>query len=509
MARKTVATDAGNIESIPARRLKVLADRQPSEDGEFVVYWMTASRRVQWNFALDRAIGWARELRRPLVIIEVLACGGRWDSDRHHRFVLQGMCDHARELAGAPALYYPYVEPKPGECQGLFGAICGKACVVVTDDHPAASPAVESVEAQTPVRVEKIDGNGLLPLRAADQAFPTAYAFRRFLQRTLREHLLDAPQSDPLAKVKLPRMTSMPGPILRRWPAASDRLLAGESSAFAALPIDHGVPPVSAVGGPAAAHARWRTFLAKRLASYPELRNHPEADSTSGLAPYLHFGHISAHEIFHSLARKEGWSPAKLAERASGSREGWWGMGEPAEAFLDQLVTWRELGFNFCEHRSDYADYQSLPPWVKATLAKHARDSRPYTYTTEEFASARTHDPLWNAAQRQLATEGHIHNYLRMLWGKKILEWTTSPQEALDVMIELNNRYALDGQDPNSYSGIFWILGRYDRPWGPERPIFGTVRYMSSENTARKVRVAEYIRRYSAETLTRTEGPGD
>lgn len=510
MARKTVAMDAANTGRMPTRRLKVLADRQPREDGVFVVYWMTAARRVHWNFALERAIGWARELKRPLAIIEVLACGGRWDSDRHHCFVLKGMCDQACQLADVPALYYPYVESQPGECRRLFGAVCEKACLVVTDDYPIASPAIESVDDQAPVRVEKIDSNGLLPLRAADQAFPTAYAFRRFLQRTLREHLLDAPKSDPFAKVKLPRLTSMPAPILRRWPAASDRLLTGQSAALAALPIDHGVPPVSAVGGPVAAHARWRTFLAKRLASYPELRNQPEADSTSGLAPYLHFGHISAHEIFHSLARKEGWSPGNLAEKAAGSREGWWGMSESAEAFLDQLVTWRELGFNFCEHRPDYADYQSLPPWAKATLAKHARDSRLHTYTIEEFASAQAHDPLWNAAQRQLVTEGHIHNYLRMLWGKKILEWTASPQQALDFMIELNNRYALDGQDPNSYSGILWILGRYDRPWGPERPIFGTVRYMSSENTARKVRVADYIHRYSAEALARPrEEPGE
>jgi len=499
MAGKEIAIDAAKIGRIPVRRLKVLADRQPREDGVSVVYWMTAARRVQWNFALERAIGWARELKRPLAIIEVLACGGRWDCDRHHRFVLQGMSDHARQLADAPVLYYPYVEPKPGECRRLFRAICDKACLVVTDDHPIVSPAMASVDAQAPVRVEKIDGNGLLPLRAADRAFPTAYAFRRFLQRALREHLLDAPKADPFAKVELPRLRSMPAPIPRRWPAASDRLLAGEPSALAALPIDHGVPPVSAVGGPRAAQARWRTFLTKRLASYPELRNQPEAASTSGLSPYLHFGHISAHEVFHDLAREEGWSPGKLAEKASGSREGWWGMSEAAEAFLDQLVTWRELGFNFSEHRPDYADYQSLPAWAKATLAKHAKDSRPYTYTTEEFASAQTHDPLWNAAQRQLVTEGHIHNYLRMLWGKKILEWTASPQQALDTLIELNNRYALDGQDPNSYSGIFWVLGRYDRPWGPERPIFGTVRYMSSENTARKVRVREYIDRYRAQ----------
>ena len=175
---------------------------------------MTAARRTRWSFALQRAVGWARELKRPLVIIEVLACGGRWDSDRHHRFVLQGMKENARQLADAPALYYPYVEPQPGECRRLFAAVCDQACVVVTDDYPIALPAVRTVDAEVPVRVEKIDGNGLLPLRAADQAFPTAYAFRRFLQRTLREHLLDAPESDRFrAKLKLPRLKSLPDPI--------------------------------------------------------------------------------------------------------------------------------------------------------------------------------------------------------------------------------------------------------------------------------------------------------
>ncbi len=488
-----------NISAISELRLSVLHKLPPKADGKYVVYWMTAARRDRWNFALQRAIGWALELKRPLVIIEVLACGGRWDSDRHHGFVLQGMVDIARRMKKCPALYYPYVESKPGECRSLFGAIGDEACVVVTDDYPIALPSMQTVNAHASVRIEKVDSNGLLPLRATNQAFPTAYAFRRFLQRTLREHLLDAPESAPFARVDLPRLRLMPAAILRRWPPALTRLLAGESADLSALPIDHNVPTVTTVGGPDAAEARLTKFLAERLGSYPELRNQPEADSTSGLAPYLHFGHISAHEVFNELARQEGWSPARLAEKTSGSREGWWGMSEAAEAFLDQLVTWRELGFNFCEHESKYDDYQSLPPWCKATLSKHAKDRRPHTYTVEEFASAGTHDRLWNAAQRQLTTEGEIHNYLRMLWGKKILEWTAGPQEALDIMIELNNRYAVDGQDPNSYSGIFWTLGRYDRPWGPERPIFGTVRYMSSENTARKVRVGSYLRRYSAD----------
>jgi deoxyribodipyrimidine photo-lyase len=155
------------------------------------------------------------------------------------------------------------------------------------------------------------------------------------------------------------------------------------------------------------------------------------------------------------------------------------------------------LGFNMAARRPDSEQFESLPRWAVDTLEAHASDARRYTYTLDQFPEASTHDPLWNAAQRQLLTEGRLHNYLRMLWGKKILEWTASPREALDVMVELNNRFALDGRDPNSFSGIFRVLGRYDRPW-PERPIFGTVRYMTSESTARKLRVKAYIRRHGA-----------
>jgi deoxyribodipyrimidine photo-lyase len=166
---------------------------------------------------------------------------------------------------------------------------------------------------------------------------------------------------------------------------------------------------------------------------------------------------------------------------------------------LDQLITWRELGLNMCARREDYDRYESLPLWAQKTLSDHAHDRRPYKYTAEQFESGKTHDPLWNAAQMQLVREGRLHNYLRMLWGKKILEWSGSPPEALRIMIELNNKYGLDGRDPNSYSGIFWVLGRYDRPWGPERPIFGKIRYLSSENTARKIRVKNFIKKYCPE----------
>jgi len=228
MGNRALAGQSAGIDAVPSLRLGVLHDRPPKADGAYVVYWMTAARRTRWSFALQRAIGWARELGRPLLIVEVLSCGGRWDGERHHRFVLQGMQENAARLADRPALYYPYVEPQPGECRKLFAAVAGQACVVLTDDYPIALPAVTTVDAAVPARVEKIDGSGLLPLRAADRAFPTAYAFRRFLQRALPEHLLDAPVADPLAKTALPRLRSLPAPIRRRWPAASAGLLAGE-----------------------------------------------------------------------------------------------------------------------------------------------------------------------------------------------------------------------------------------------------------------------------------------
>jgi deoxyribodipyrimidine photo-lyase len=242
-------------------------------------------------------------------------------------------------------------------------------------------------------------------------------------------------------------------------------------------------------------------FLDQRFRRYGEDRNEPDRDATSGLSPYLHFGHLSTHELFARIAQHEKWRPEKLSLRATGSREGWWNMSSNAETFLDQLITWRELGYNFTAHRPDYDRYESLPGWAQRTLQKHAQDDREHIYSLEKFEEAATYDPLWNAAQTQLVSEGVIHNYLRMLWGKKIIEWSPTPREALRVMIHLNNKYGLDGRNPNSYSGIFWVMGRYDRPWGPERAIFGTVRYMSSTNTIRKVSVKNYLQKYDPKAV--------
>jgi len=239
------------------------------------------------------------------------------------------------------------------------------------------------------------------------------------------------------------------------------------------------------------------TFVVHRLARYGELHNEPGADITSRLSPYLHFGHLAAHQVFDRVMRHEGWSRRAVAgKRVSGAREGWWGTHPSTERFLDQLIVWRELGYNMCAKRpDDYDRYDSLPAWAQDTLRVHRRDRRPHVYDLSTLERGATHDPLWNAAQGQLLQEGWFHNYMRMLWGKKILEWSKTPQDALERMITIMNRWSLDGRNPNSYSGYFWTLGRYDRPW-PERPIFGTVRSMSSSNTARKIDVRKYIARF-------------
>jgi len=467
-----------------------------SHEGAYVLYWMTAYRRTHWNFALDRAVEWAERLGKPLVILEALRCDYAWASDRFHRFIMDGMSANRNQLHDGTVTYLPYVEASPGDGRGLLQALGSVASVVVTDDFPAFSiPGAAAAGVKLPVRLEAVDSNGLLPMRETARTYLTAASFRRYLQSRLPADLGDFPSPAPLLRARIPQHAPLPPEIGTRWRMATDALISPRAN-FASLPIDHSVGPAAVAGGSAPAGRALDAFIANRLQHYNETRNEPSIDGTSGLSAYLHFGHISVHEIFNRIAAAEEWSPGRLSDSRDGRRAGWWGMRPPAEAFLDQLVTWRELGFNAAAHNPAHVQYDSLPRWALDTLERHCTDERPFIYTGEEFAAARTHDAVWNAAQTQLLKEGRIHNYLRMLWGKKILEWSAHPRDGLAIMIDVNNRYALDGRDPNSYSGIFWCLGRYDRPWFPERPIFGTVRYMSSAAAARKFDLSGYLSKY-------------
>jgi deoxyribodipyrimidine photo-lyase len=336
-------------------------------------------------------------------------------------------------------------------------------------------------------------------MAASDRVFPSAHTFRRLLQELLPGHLDNGPTPAPLDGVWLAPVPALPREVAEKWPTADVAKLAADRRRLAAFPIDHRISPVAQRGGFKAARKALAHFLDTKLTGYEEGRNHPDNDATSGLSPYLHWGHISVHEVLAALARRLGWSPEAVAVRHDGMRGTWWGMTPAAEAYLDELVTWRELAFNFAAKREDVERYESLPGWARRTLESHANDPRPHLYSREQLAAARTHDEVWNAAERQLLIEGRIHGYLRMLWGKKILEWSASPQEAVTTMIHLNDALALDGRGPNSYAGVMWCLGRYDRPWAPERPIFGTVRYMSSQATARKLHLKGYLQRFGGE----------
>lgn len=491
-----------SMAKVPEVRIRELNTQPVRDERDWVIHWMIAYRRTRSNFALQRAVEWARELDKPLLVFEALRAGYRWANDRIHRFVIEGMADNEAELRDLPARYYAYVERRPGDGKGLLEALAERACVVVTDDFPGffLPHMIEAAGKKLDVRLEAVDSNGLLPMRATRRVFATAFSFRTFLKKNLHEHLEHFPLKDPLAQ-KLRPPVSLPPALLRRWSAPTRKLLEGDSRALSELEIDHEVEPVDGFrGGSKAAHARLRFFIRKLLPDYSTARNIMHVDGTSKLSPWLHFGHIGSHEILDAVARHEGRGRA-LEPKATAKQRNMFGLSPGAEAFLEQLTVWRELGFNMASHRDYATRFDSLPAWAQKTLKEHAKDPRPRLQSRFDLEQGTTDDPMFNAAQRQLREEGWFHNYARMVWGKKILEYSKSPEDALETMAELMNRYSLDGRDPNSTTGFFWVLGRYDRAWGPERPIFGKVRFMTSDTPDKLRKYREYIERYAPDTF--------
>lgn len=487
------------MSTVPASRIRRL-NQQPVRPGrEFILYWMISARRLRSNFALQHAVDLALELGRPLMILEALRCDYPGANDRLHQFILDGMYANRRAARRSRALHFAYVEPSTRHGSQLLPALATHACAIVTDWYPAffLPHMTDAAARKADVALDAVDSNGLIPLAAHGRAFATARSYRAFVQKHLAEHLTAFPEDAPLARLaRAPRMTAAPSNIAKRWPEATDQLLTGRVSALATLPINHAIAAVATRGGHDAGARLLRTFVAEKLATYGRDHNHPDADATSHLSPYLHFGHVSAHEVFAAVMTHERWTTRRLTARRGGARDGWWGVSAAAEHFLDQLVVWRELSFNGCEYIPRYADVESLPDWAKETMRKHARDRRPAHYSLDELERAETTDQVWNAAQRQLVRDGWFHGYLRMLWGKKIYEWSKDGAEALARMQSLMDRYSLDGRDPNSYAGYTWVLGRYDRPW-PERPVFGTLRCMTSASAQRKLKMKAYLRRYA------------
>lgn len=475
-------------EAPAARRLELNA-APFRRTGRHVLYWMTAARRTRHNPALDQALHLAKTLGKPLVVLEAVRVAYPYASDRLHACLLAGMRDNQAAFQGTAVQYLPYVEEQPGQGRGLVAELARDAAAVVTDLAPVMflPRMARAAATRLNVRLQGIDGWGLLPL-APGKAFPTAMAFRRYVQANAPTELERLPEPEPLRELDLPPAdVALPNP----WTDASPRLRTLRTED---LPVRHDVRPVTGwQAGPGAAQRRLEDWL-DRLVDYPDDRNHPDRDGTSHLSPDLHFGHLAGTDVVARLLAQAGWTPDKFTAKAHGRRGGW-GVGEAGEAFLDQVVTWRELGAMEAWHNPLHDKYEGLPAWARATLEAHNGDARK-RYTLEQLRHAETEDDVWNTAQRQLVRDGFIHNYLRMLWGKRVLEWAPTPRDAFAWMLELNDTYALDGRDPNSVSGIAWVMGRYDHPW-PERPAFGTVRCMTSASTRRKLEVEATLRKYA------------
>jgi deoxyribodipyrimidine photo-lyase len=424
------------------------------------------NRRVESNHALAHAATLADELGFPLLFYEGLTCTYASANDRLHTFLLEGVAETERRAAQAGIGYVFYLRQRRSDPNDALYRLAKEAAAVVTDDYPVfiAAEHNQSVPGRIGAAYFAVDASCVVPMSSFDKREYGAYTIRPKIRKLLPEHL------KPIPRIQLKRRWNAPRP-----PIHTEVTTRNINDLVAASEIDHTVEPSRTVrGGRSAAEKHLRHFLRHSLQRYAREKNEPSARATSGLSPYLHFGHISALEI--ALAVRKHAARHKMI----------------ADEFLEELIVRRELAFNFARFcpRPSLAD---LLEWARANLKKHAHDRRVHNYTYEQFERAQTHDALWNAAQKQMLLEGHIHGYYRMYWGKKIIEWSPTFPDAFDIMVRIHDRYALDGRDPNTYANILWCFGLHDRPW-PERPIFGTMRYMSLQGMARKTKIEDYIR---------------
>jgi deoxyribodipyrimidine photo-lyase len=425
------------------------------------------NRRLDSNPALAFAARLANDLRLPVLFYEGLTCSHPHANDRFHAFILEGVPDNARRAAALGVGYAFYLRRKRSERNDVLYRLAGEAGALVTDDFPGylVRDHNRSVAAKIGIPYYAVDASCIVPLAHSGKQEYAAYTLRPKINRVLEEYL------KPVEPIRVQRRWTGAPPACHLTVTREDipRLLAGSE-------IDHGIAPSTEFrGGRSEAQRRLRRFLKHNLKNYPRLSREPSARATSQLSPYLHFGHISSLEI--ALAVRDYAEEHKLI----------------VPEYLEQLIVRRELAYNFARYGPDPGTLAALPAWAAKTLRKHARDGRSHVYSREQFERAETHDPLWNATQRELVRAGVIQGYYRMYWGKKIIEWCKSHQEALEIMISLHDRYALDGRDPNTYANILWCFGLHDRPWG-ERPVFGMVRYMSLEGMRRKTDVDAYVR---------------
>ncbi len=447
------------------RKLNVSPERVGAK---YVLYWAQMNRRAHVNHALEYAIHSANRLGLPVLVYEGLTCTYKKANDRMHTFVLQNVPDMAARLKARGIGYLFYLRRRKRDANDVLYQLAADAAAVVTDDYPTfiAAGHNATVPAKIGVAYYAVDSSCIVPMSRHEKRNYGAYTIRPRITKMLPDYL------KPLEEKRVTHPWKGPAPTSFHTPVS----LKDIPDLVASCEIDHSIPPsTSFAGGQREAERHLEEFLEHRLRRYAADRNEPGRHATSNMSPYLHFGMISALEI-----------ALKTREHAEKN-------GYMAGEYLEELIVRRELAFNFAHFTPNADSLAVLPDWCQATMREHAKDKRDPVYSPQEFETAKTHDPLWNAAQRELLLRGKIHGYYRMYWGKKIIEWSPTYESALEIMIDLHDRYALDGRDPNTYTNILWCFGLHDRPWG-KRPVFGSLRWMSFEGMKRKSDINSYIR---------------
>lgn len=434
----------------------------PDLDGDAVVYWMQRAQRASDNPALDLAVDAANALAKPCIVFFGLNPFVTRANLRHYQFLVEGLPDIADGLARRNVTFVLRRHPDH-RLAPLLDEV--RPVLVIGDENPLRQTErwretlAESVRAP----FHTVDADVIVPTLELPGEQYAARTIRPRIHKRLNEFLVTS--HEPACRVAWTGST----------PASLDPT---DTSLLNGLPIDRSVSPVSGLrGGSGEGHLRLRAFVAHALHDYAIARNHPERDGTSQLSPYLHFGHLGPREVARAVSAADVSDDSK-------------------QALLEQLIVRRELATSFVRFNPRYDSMDGVEGWARLTLARHEKDARPHLYTEAQLDAGETHDPLWNAAQRQMVEAGWMHGYVRMYWAKKLLEWAPTAADALRVAIALNDRYELDGRDPNGYANIAWAIGgKHDRPW-PARAVFGTVRSMTLASTRKKFDADAYIARW-------------
>ena len=445
-------------------RVTVRRDGAPHPQGRTVVYWMQRAQRAFDNPALDCAVDVANVLGLPVVVYFAGISNFPHANLRHYVFLNQGLRDVEQDLKQRNISFVLRNAPREDHLEFFKDA---KASIVIGDENPMRVPEGwrRSVAQKIDVPYWTVDADVIVPSNRFDKAQYAAYTIRTKLWKMVPDYLTPSP--NPSAKHAWPKPRGF----------FADDVMKDMTAGWEDL--DRSVPAVEdLVGGAHAAHTRLQHFVKAMLPGYAQVRNHPEQDGTSMLSPYLHYGHISPLTIYLAI------EAAVEKDRS---------LRESADSFLDELVTWRELCVNWVKYDPNYDNPECAEEWARRTIAAHAEDPRDPVYTAVQMERGETYDEMWNAAQRQMVRRGWMHNFMRMYWAKKILEWSPDNATAMKTAIYLNDKYFIDGRDPGGYAGIAWaIYGKFDRPWG-ERKIFGKIRYMSAASTGRKFNSKAYI----------------